>query len=171
MTKFTPRQAKLCVDTLALMPYFPADQGTRSALVQQLAKMVTYNEEAEWLAYRATQVFQAWPGIREIRALFCKRFRPKDGVDATSLLYPDGFSSEAQLGPVPVAGLLPAVTEREALAAASIPASHQIAGPSADPELATLVDDIASRVEMPAPRRPRTTAEIEEQLYKRKTAS
>jgi hypothetical protein len=125
------------------MAFFPAEPGTRAALLEQIDKMVAYNEEAEWLAYRATQVFSTWPGIREIRALLCKRSLPKDGVEVDSQTFPDGFPSEADLGPVPVAGLLPSITEREALAAPQrlrLPEGHVA---SVDPEADQLVSGLA----------------------------
>jgi hypothetical protein len=140
MGRLTPRGLTTCIGRLSLMVYFPADGPSRAALAEELKRMVTYNEEAEWLAHRANQVFSNWPGVRELRALFCKRFRPKDGVEVDSKIFPEGFPSEAELGPVPVAGLLPSLTEREALEAARLPL---LSGPvSEDPEALAIVSSL-----------------------------
>ncbi len=150
MTNLTRQGMQSCVDTLSLIPYFPGDDGSRSALLEQIQKMVTFDEQAAWLACRATQVFSTWPGMRELRALFCKRFRPRDNFEADSQIFPDGFASEAELGPVPVEGLLLSRTEREALSSATIPASRQLtSGVSADPEAEKIVLDLAPLKTLP----------------------
>lgn len=153
MVRLTPKGATACVARLCLINFPPAEGATRSALFNEIVRMVTYNEEAEWLAYRANQVFSNWPGVRELRALFCKRFRPKDGVEVDSKIFPEGFPSEAELGPVPVAGLLPSVTEREA-----IEASRPLLK-SANHELLALVSGLAQSASLIDPQTGCTVAE------------
>jgi hypothetical protein len=36
-------------------------------------------------------IYSKWPGDREMRACFCCRFRPKDGLTAYSTIYLDGL--------------------------------------------------------------------------------
>ena len=90
-----------------LMPFFPSSSETdRATVVDELLCMVHSDAEALWLAYRLVQVFtKGWPGIGEMRALYCKRFKPKDGIELHSQQFPDGFPSEKQLGPINIPDL------------------------------------------------------------------
>jgi hypothetical protein len=90
-----------------LMPFFPSSSETdRATVVDELLCMVQSDAEALWLAYRLVQVFtKGWPGIGEMRALYCKRFKPKDGIELYSQQFPDGFPSEKQLGPIDIPDL------------------------------------------------------------------
>ena len=54
--------------------------------------MVCDSEELDWLVREAPRRYrQGWPGIEEIRALYCARFRPRDGVVVASTVYEDGI--------------------------------------------------------------------------------
>jgi len=90
-----------------LIPFFPSSSETdRATVVDELLCMVHSDAEALWLAYRLVQVFtKGWPGIGEMRALYCKRFKPKDGIELYSQQFPDGFPSEKQLGPIDIPNL------------------------------------------------------------------
>ncbi len=108
------------VSRIALMPFFPAsDPSARAVLAEEIGSMCESDAHASWLAIRMGQVFKKqWPGVGEMRALYCKRFKPIDGYEVGSEVYPDGFPSEADLGPLQIKGLpeppkaLPAVSKR-----------------------------------------------------------
>jgi hypothetical protein len=69
------------VDTLSMLKYFPAN-GTPVARL--IGDICSTNEQVLWLARRVTQLYNEWPGPVELRAVFCSRFRPRDGVEADS---------------------------------------------------------------------------------------
>ncbi len=94
------------VSELSLMKYFPSDAMARVALVRMVCEMTGSEERAKWLVKRALAVFNEWPGPRELRALYCSRWRPMDGVEAYSMIYPadesgGGFPRDPQLPPAP----------------------------------------------------------------------
>jgi hypothetical protein len=77
----------------ALMPHYGtlASDVARLAVARQLREFVCNPEELEWLVREAPLRYPAWPGIREIRAMYCARFRPRDGVVVASTVYEDGI--------------------------------------------------------------------------------
>lgn len=97
------------VDELALMRFFPSDESARVALVRMVCEMVRTDEEARWLVSRALQLYSEWPGVHELRACFCNRFNPRDGINAYSTVYPDGLppSPDAKLIEAPQRIALP----------------------------------------------------------------
>ncbi len=113
------------VARISLMPFFPSsDPGARAIVAKEIVNMASSDEQVIWLGYRMQQLYpKQWPGIVELRACFCKRFKPADGVEVNSATYfqEDGFPTEAELGPVPGLSLPPTRSEREALEAATGP--------------------------------------------------
>ena len=89
--QLTPDDAAVAVSRLALMAFFPGDPDTRSALVWVLMQLVETTEQLDWLVERALKLYTRWPGVGEIRAVYCSRFKPKDGVEAYSAIYQSGF--------------------------------------------------------------------------------
>ena len=96
------------IGPLALMKFFPAqsESGARAALVGMVCEMASNNEQIEWLVRRALALYNEWPGPRELRALFCSRYKPADGIEARSTVYISdesggGFPRETPL-PQPV---------------------------------------------------------------------
>jgi hypothetical protein len=156
------------VARICLMPFFPSsDSGARAVVAKEIVNMANSDEQVIWLGYRFVQLYpKQWPGIGELRALFCTRFKPADGFQINSGVFEE-FPSEAQLGPVPGLYLPPAPSEREAIEAASIPPTRQLeAGKvSVDLELAAMVHEIAESHRMPPSRDPRSIHEIEQELY------
>jgi hypothetical protein len=113
------------VARISLMPFFPSsDPGARAIITKEIIQMATSDEQVIWLGYRMQQLYpKQWPGIVELRACFCKRFKPADGVEVNTATYfqEGGFPTEAELGPVPGLCLPPTLSEREALAAGTTP--------------------------------------------------
>jgi hypothetical protein len=98
--KLTPEAATAAVHRFALMPFFPGDPDIRAALVAVLLEMVETAEQLDWLVKRAVPLYGTWPGVGELRALFCSRWKPKDGIEAYSMVYPRGVPSERKQQPV-----------------------------------------------------------------------
>ncbi len=95
------------IGPLALMKFFPpkSEEGARTALVGMICEMASNNEQIEWLVRRALTLYNEWPGPRELRALFCSRYKPADGIEARSTVYLSdeggggGFPRESQTTP------------------------------------------------------------------------
>lgn len=75
---------------LKLMKYFPSDEDAWIELAKDLADMAENEEQVQWLVKRVRNLYAEWPGVHELRAVFCSRFKPKDGINAYSSVYLDG---------------------------------------------------------------------------------
>src|SRR6266852_5020605 len=145
---------------IALIPFFPSSQdNAKGVVIEELVAMCDSDQQAQWLAARMGQVFKQWPGLGEMRALFCKRFKPADGHDVGSQLYADGFPSEAELGPLPIKGLpappkpLPIAPPKDRIVGGQRLIATATASENAS--LDTLVKDLAGALSFPVPRKPR----------------
>ena len=159
----------LTVARIALMPFFPSsDSGARGTVSKEIADMATSDEQVKWLGHRFIQLYpKQWPGISEMRACFCKRFKPADGVQVNSAIYEEGFPTEAALGEIPGLKLKPALTERQAIEAGKTRLLQDGQQFSVDSELESLIHELAESARMPAAQiERRTKEEIERDLYR-----
>jgi hypothetical protein len=92
----TPEAAAEAVSRLALMAFFPGDIDTRAALIYVFMNLVDTTEHLDWLIDRALRLYSRWPGVAELRALYCSRYRPKDGHETYSEIYESGFPHESR---------------------------------------------------------------------------
>jgi hypothetical protein len=89
---------------LMAMPFFPLQEPlVKMAVAEELPTIAATDEQLEWLIQRVTRLFNQWPGLSEIRAVYCSKFRPLDGVTVYSGVYPDGIPSERAAAPPPPA--------------------------------------------------------------------
>ncbi len=114
------------VRMMSLMKFFPADEDARLALMELLGEMCHDDAEIEWLARRMRHKYNEWPGSLELRAMLSSKRTPKDGIEAGSSIYPDGIPSE-----------------REGIGSEKLFPLPSGAIASADPEMETLVRDLA----------------------------
>jgi hypothetical protein len=70
------------VGELAAIPYFPADEYARRAIMRQIAKFVDRPDHLHWLVNAALNTMRHWDGIPELRGLYCTKFKPADGIEA-----------------------------------------------------------------------------------------
>jgi hypothetical protein len=98
----TNEDATIVVEALSAMKFFPSAEGARIAISNQLLSMCSDVTQGVWLANRALTLYGEWPGLPEIRAVLCSKFRPADGIEGSSTVYIDGIPSER---PAPVAAL------------------------------------------------------------------
>lgn len=90
--KFTQRDLQMAIDDLAMLSYFPADEGARAAIMRLLARMVPHREALGWLVRTMLDRVGAWKGPMELRGVICTRWKPADGIEAESTLI--GFRGE-----------------------------------------------------------------------------
>ncbi len=75
------------VNSLAALRYFPADGGARVTIMQLFERMVTDQRQLDWLTSTLIDRVGKYQGTDQLRAVFCTRFKPKDGIEAN--LSPD----------------------------------------------------------------------------------
>lgn len=89
-----PREITELVLELKALRYFPTDDHAVLAVVRLCGQMCHNASEVQWLISRMTNgLYSEWPGLAEMRACFCSRFPPKDGLNAYSTVYLDGIPS------------------------------------------------------------------------------
>ena len=107
--KLSPQAATVIVEMLSSIPFFPKEGGARILIGDEIRGMCHDDEQGIWLAQRMARLYERWPGVKELRAVYCSKHRPLDGYELIggTEIYPDGIPSDKQL-PAP---------ERKALAA------------------------------------------------------
>ena len=88
-----PEDVLELVEELETLQYFPRAPGARVAIARLIAAMAHDINQARRLVTRMTDgsTFNDWPGPHEMRACFCSMWKPRDGIEASSAIYPDGF--------------------------------------------------------------------------------
>jgi hypothetical protein len=130
------KAATVEIAKLAMLKFFPADKEARNAIVQMVCEMAATDEQVKWLVHRALKLYNEWPGPKELRACFCSKFRPLDGINAYSAVYADGIPSERENAP----NLLEAPRREVRL----LPGGKQIHEPVEDPKRAAAVKRLAA---------------------------
>jgi len=103
----THEEAGLVVEAMAAIPYFPRDGAAKAMVAAELVDMVETIEQGMWLARRYARLYEEWKGLGEMRAVYCSKFQPQDGLEAVSALYLEGIPSERATAPVSLTSLPP----------------------------------------------------------------
>lgn len=85
--------ATQAVEELATLPYFPASEGARKAIMRHILAICDRPERLEWLVDAALAHLRAWEGLATLRALYATRWRPADGIEGDTCTVP-GFTPE-----------------------------------------------------------------------------
>lgn len=118
----TSQYAMVCAEMMSQMDFFPPIGPGRGAVADEIAAIAADDGQAIWLATRMNRLFVKWPGVLEMRRVFCATYQPIDGLPGIgeSQAYPDGFPSEHPPEPDPPKYLLRAPTAGEISAAPSV---------------------------------------------------
>jgi hypothetical protein len=71
---------KRFISAVSVMNFPPTGDGVPAALAEAIEQFAESDEQLDWLRNQMQIRYQDWPGVRELRACFCSRFEPKDGV-------------------------------------------------------------------------------------------
>jgi hypothetical protein len=109
------------VRDMAILRYFPADEGARLSIMRLLLRIVPFGaaDQLGWLTQTLIDRVGEWYGPVEIRAVFCTRYAPADGIEADCVHSP-GFRAE-EMETKAKAPLLDAGEQRERLKQLDIP--------------------------------------------------
>ena len=111
----TDDEISAAVGSLSAIPWFPKEDGARMMIADAIARMCGDSRSCFELVRRMVDMYQQWPGVREMRICYCALVGPPlSGEDlhlAVSEYYPDGF------GPV----VPPAIAPRKGLPAGKAP--------------------------------------------------
>lgn len=70
------------VQRMSVLAFFPAGQAAGVEIVRILASMCATYEQLDWLVSTMIDRVGEWKGPKEMRGLFCTRYRPADGIEA-----------------------------------------------------------------------------------------
>ena len=90
--------ATMCVSMLSAIRFFPSEAGARIAIASELQSMCNSDIQALWLARRMVRLFSEWPGVPDLRAVFCSQHVPLDRYQPLTICqaYPEGIPSEIE---------------------------------------------------------------------------
>lgn len=127
------------VAEMAVLKFFPSEPAARLVIVRMIGEMANNDDQIRWLIRRMTSgMYSEWPGMKELRACFCHRFPPKDGINAYSSVYGE------DLGEWPKDPTAP--PRIEALRPLALPMGHQV---TADAEMELAVTQVAQERHLP----------------------
>ena len=81
----------LAVSELEAIPFFPETDGAKGAVARGIARFCDRLDGLRWLTDTAVDRMKKWDGVGELRALYCTRFPPADGLPAVDCTVP-GFT-------------------------------------------------------------------------------
>ena len=79
--KPTAKDLEMAVAAMSAMKFFPPAPATIAFVMDMLARMVDEKQKLAWLTETLVDNVSEWPGAAQVRALFCTRFAPADGID------------------------------------------------------------------------------------------
>lgn len=81
----TPEEIMPKIGDLAALPFF--NSSALPVVAKQLSAFVDNDpKHLQWLINTAVGTWRKWEGVIELRALWCTRFMPRDGVEAYSMI-------------------------------------------------------------------------------------
>ena len=82
--KLTPLEQTIAasVGQMSMLKFFPSDEFARAGIMSLIQRMAGTIEQVNWLTETVLKHYNEWPGPQELRAVFCTRYPPKDGVEA-----------------------------------------------------------------------------------------
>lgn len=84
------------VALMATIPQFPFDDTAKSAIMREMQKLCGANVAGiVWLGRKVANSYARWPGLLAVRAVWCSRYPPADGNEA-SLGCDDPVGAEIQ---------------------------------------------------------------------------
>lgn len=90
--KLTPEELITAVDRMEVLRYFPSSKPARDEIASLLSEMIqtdqwgTAQSKLDWLIRALRDNVGEWPGPKELRGVYCCKFRPSDGIEAFSVL-------------------------------------------------------------------------------------
>lgn len=130
------RAAKSTVQAMtAIGDSFPRAEEAKTLIAAEVMAICGSVAQARWLGMRMVHLYDVWPGVAEMRRVYCRNYHPLDGIQPASLVstvFPEGIPAESPQGECrPVA----------------LPPGHHV---SAAPKLEQAIDQLAAAKSMPA---------------------
>lgn len=82
--RFQANDLESAISDLSMCKFFPTDAATQAAIGRLLAKICPHREALLWLVDTMVNRVGAWNGPMELRGVLCWKYKPADGIEATS---------------------------------------------------------------------------------------
>jgi hypothetical protein len=93
------KKAARSLGQLSRLRFFPSDDEARTGILQTACKMASTNDQIDWLVARCIELWSRWEDEREMRVVFCSKFKPADGREEMFSSLPEfvgGIPSETE---------------------------------------------------------------------------
>lgn len=70
------------VGKLEALRFFPDTENGHIAIMELIGRMATNHEQVDWLVRTMIDRVGSYQGTDQLRAVFCMRFKPADGIEA-----------------------------------------------------------------------------------------
>lgn len=83
------------ISDMSIVKYFPNDADQRAAVGRLMSRFVSFGrvDQLRWLVETMLDRVGEWAGPVELRAVFCTRYQPADGIEA-DCKYSPGFTND-----------------------------------------------------------------------------
>jgi hypothetical protein len=83
----------LAISEMEAIPFFPTHEQApaQGAIMRAILRFCDRLDGLRWLTDTAVERMKKWEGVGELRALYCTRYRPADGLPAVDCTIP-GFT-------------------------------------------------------------------------------
>ena len=75
------RELNRLIESLETLRFFPTSKGAFEALRKLVCSVAEDLDKAQWWIERTKLLFDEWPGERTFAAVYCRRFKPADGIE------------------------------------------------------------------------------------------
>jgi hypothetical protein len=75
-----------------VVKFFPTSDSDRKEIMKFVERLVGTKKQLDWLIETVINNCDEWPGAKELRGIFCTRFKPADGIEGDSAI--SGFTPD-----------------------------------------------------------------------------
>jgi hypothetical protein len=75
-----------------LVPFFPRGEAAQRVIVSEIQGFCGTSQELRWFIHEFVRKVPKYEGVPQLRAVFCSRFKPADGIEPT--IDVPGFTAE-----------------------------------------------------------------------------
>lgn len=79
---------------LSILKFFPMDEFQHRAMMEFLRRLCGHSEGLSWLVSQLVDQVGEWPGPAQIRAIYCTRYKPADGIESAVPCTISGFTAD-----------------------------------------------------------------------------
>jgi hypothetical protein len=83
-TKIDVKLAMDASNRLSCLKFYPSHPAGIAEIAATIHDLASDDRQVDWLIHTLKSRYDEWPGPKTLRAVFCERFKPADGIEAVS---------------------------------------------------------------------------------------